>query len=111
MDYKEELSKLVETIESTVWPSGEKSEIIIDSYSELLPITQKMLKVTQMYHLTFNAADEIIANLEKVYETLSLERKEFFLIVSFNVMDRFCIFCLIWAEAKIPGQFVDHGFS
>ena len=48
MDYKEELSKLVETIESTVWPSGEKSEIIIDSYSELLPITQKMLKVTQM---------------------------------------------------------------
>ena len=37
-----------------------------------------MPKISQMYRLLLNAADEIIANLGKYYETLSLERKEFF---------------------------------
>ena len=74
-----------------------------------------------MHRLTFNAADEIIANLEKVYETLSLERKDFFLIVTFNMMGRFCISLLEagrnsrldmtpkW-KTRISGQCFDHGF-
>ena len=44
-----------------------------------------------MHRLTFNAADEIIANLGEGYETLPQERKEFLLIVTFNMMGDFLI--------------------
>ena len=44
-----------------------------------------MMKTSQVYCLLLNAADEIIANPGKGYEILSLERKEFFLIVTFNM--------------------------
>ena len=81
-----------------------------------------MMKESQVHHLLLNTADEIIANLGKGYEILSLERKEFFLIVTFNMMGRFCISLLEagrnsrldrtpkW-KTRISGQFVDYGFS
>ena len=81
-----------------------------------------MMMASQAYHLLLNAADEIIANLGKGYEILYLERKEFFLIVTFNMMGRFCISLLEagrnsrldrtpkW-KTRISGQFVDYGFS
>ena len=80
-----------------------------------------MPKASQAYRLLFNAADEIIAYLGKCYEILSLERKEFFLIVTFNMMGRFCNSLLVvgrnsrldrtpkW-KTRISGQCVDHGF-
>ena len=80
------------------------------------------MKTPQAYRLLLNTADEIIANLGKGYEILSLERKEFFLIVTFNMMSKFCITLLVvgrnsrldmtpkW-KTRISGQFVDYGFS
>ena len=81
-----------------------------------------MMKESQVHHLLLNTADEIIANLGKGYEILSLERKEFFLIVTFNMMSKFCITLLVvgrnsridrtpkW-KTRISGQYVDYRFS
>ena len=80
-----------------------------------------MMKESQVHHLLLNTADEIIANLGKGYEILYLERKEFFLIVTFNMMSKFCISLLVVGQnsrlegtpkwkTRISGQCVDHGF-
>ena len=58
------------------------------------------MKTSQVYCLLLNAADEIIANLGKGYEILSLERKEFFLIVTFNIIGKFCISVLGVGETQ-----------
>ena len=80
-----------------------------------------MMMASQAYHLLLNAADEIIANIGKGYEILYQEGKEFFLIVTFNMMSKFCISLLVvgrnsrldrtpkW-KTRISGQCVDHGF-
>ena len=81
-----------------------------------------MMKTPQAYRLLLNTADEIIANLGEGYETLPQERKEFLLIVTFNMIGKFCISVLEAGrnsridrtpkcKTRISGQCFDHGFS